>query len=123
MPLPIFSRGGAQVAQARAAAARAQAELATVRRETELALATATRERELARARLEIDRAMVAAAEKVATLSLTAYREGAYPLATVLEAQRSARDALRQYLDDLVAGQTAEAALALALSAGGPPPP
>jgi cobalt-zinc-cadmium efflux system outer membrane protein len=123
LPIPIFSRGGAEVAAARAAAARATAELAAVRRETELAHATAAREAELARARIEIDRATLAAAEKVAALSLTAYREGAYPLATVLEAQRSARDALRQYLTDLVAGRSAEAALALALGAGGATPP
>jgi cobalt-zinc-cadmium efflux system outer membrane protein len=119
IPIPLFSRGGAEVAQARAAADRAQAELAVVERETALALATARREREVAAARLAVDRAMVQDAQRVATLSLTAYREGAYPLATVLEAQRNARDAMRQYLQDLMTSRSAEAAYRLATTAGG----
>lgn len=122
IPIPLFSHGGAEVAQARAAADRARAELAVVERETELALATARREREVATARLAVDRAMVQDARRVATLSLTAYREGAYPLATVLEAQRNARDALRQYLQDLMTSRSAEAAYRLATTAGGATP-
>jgi outer membrane protein TolC len=65
---------------------------------------------------------MVRDAQRVATLSLTAYREGAYPLATVLEAQRNARDAMRQYLQDLMTSRSAEAAYRLATTAGGATP-
>jgi cobalt-zinc-cadmium efflux system outer membrane protein len=122
IPIPLFSHGGAEVEQARAAADRARAELAAAERETELALATARREREVATARLAVDRAMVQDARRVAALSLTAYREGAYPLATVLEAQRNARDAQRQYLQDLMTSRGAEAAYRLATTAGGATP-
>ena len=38
------------------------------------------------------DQALVTSANRVATMALTAYREGAAPLATVLEAQRNARE-------------------------------
>jgi cobalt-zinc-cadmium efflux system outer membrane protein len=122
IPIPLFGRGGAEVAQARADADRARAELAVVERETALALATASREREMAAARLAVDRAMVRDAERVAALSLTAYREGAYPLATVLEARRNARDAQRRYLQDLMTSRSAEAAYRLATTAGGATP-
>jgi cobalt-zinc-cadmium efflux system outer membrane protein len=122
IPIPLFNHGGAEVAQARAAADRARAELALAERATALALATAARERDVATARLAVDREMVASAQRVATLSTTAYREGAYPLATVLEAQRNARDARRQYLEDLIASRVAEAAYRLATTAGGATP-
>jgi cobalt-zinc-cadmium efflux system outer membrane protein len=123
IPLPIFNRGGADIAIARANSERARAELAGVERETSSALATAQRQREIATARLAVDRATVQDAQRVATLSLIAYREGAYPLATVLDAQRAARDALRQYLDDLITSRTVEAAFRLAQTAGGATPP
>jgi outer membrane protein TolC len=55
----------------------------------------------------------VATADRVARLSLRAYAEGAYPLTTVLEAQRNARDSLVELIDDLVAANTAAAALRL----------
>ena len=51
-------------------------------------------------------------------MSLTAYHEGAYTLASVLEAQRSARDALRQFVQDLAEARTAEAEYVLARMAG-----
>ena len=94
-------------------------QLAAVERASSLAVARARREREVAAARLAVDRETVQGAQRVAALSATAFREGAYPLSSVLEAQRAARDALRQYLEDLVASRSADAALRLALSAGG----
>jgi cobalt-zinc-cadmium efflux system outer membrane protein len=122
IPIPLFNHGGAEVAQARAAAERARAELALVERGTALALAGARRQREVAAAHLEVDRTMVEEARRVATLSRTAYEEGAYPLATVLEAQRNARDAMRRLIDDLIASRSAEAAYRLAITAGGGTP-
>jgi outer membrane protein TolC len=44
-------------------------------------------------------------------MALTAYREGASTLASVLEAQRTARDVLGQYIDDLAAAWIATAEL------------
>ncbi len=118
LPIPLFNRNGGAVAAARAEADRTAAELAGARRDAELAVATASRGRDLARSRLAVDRQALESAERVARLSVTAYEEGAYPLASVLEAQRSARDAQRQVLEDVVALRTASAALALARATG-----
>ena len=49
------------------------------------------------------DRDLVTRADRVAARSLTAYREGAAALPAVLEARRSAREVLGQYIDDLAA--------------------
>ena len=59
------------------------------------------------------DRRLVETANRVARLSLQAYVEGAYPLTTVLEAQRNARDTLSELIDDLVAANAAAATLRL----------
>jgi outer membrane protein TolC len=120
--LPLFGAADAEVARARAAEGRAEAELAAARREGAVTLVLAERTRDLAARRLEADREAVRHATRVAQLSATAYREGAYPIATVLEAQRNARDALRRYIDDLIASRTAAAAYRLAVIAGGPTP-
>lgn len=117
--LPLWNRGRADVAQARAVAARAEADLRIAQLETATALATARRERDVLRAKVERGRDIVAEAERVAELANTAYREGAYPLASVLEAQRSARDALRQFIEDLEASRIAEATFARAVVEGG----
>ena len=45
------------------------------------------------------------------TPSPAAYREGAVPLATVLEAQRGAREMLAQYIDDIATAAIAAATL------------
>jgi outer membrane protein TolC len=44
-------------------------------------------------------------------MALTAYREGASSLPNVLEAHRTARDVLAQYIDDLAAAWIATAEL------------
>ena len=46
---------------------------------------------------------LVVRAQRVATRSLTAYREGASALPAVLEARRTAREVLGQYIDDVAA--------------------
>jgi outer membrane protein TolC len=46
-------------------------------------------------------------------MSLVAYREGAQSLATVLEAQRNAREILFQYISDLADAWIASATLRL----------
>jgi outer membrane protein TolC len=61
---------------------------------------------------------VVESANRVAAMSMTAYREGAATLPNVLEAQRNARDILAQYIDDLARAWIATATLrALTLTA------
>jgi outer membrane protein TolC len=57
------------------------------------------------------DRVLIASAARVVSMSLTAYREGAQSLPNVLEAQRTARDVLSQYIDDLANAWVATAEL------------
>ena len=109
--IPLFDRNRGAIAQAEAERLRAQAELAAVRVEDRNALLHARRERENAMAKLARDRTIVTSANRVATMSLTAYREGAMSLPDVLAAQRTARDALAQYIDDLAAAWVATAEL------------
>lgn len=109
--LPIFDRNRGPIAQADAERAKAQAELTLAQVEARNALAHALREREFALSRIVRDRAIVAAANQVAAMSLTAYREGAVSLPNILEAQRTARDVLAQYIDDLAAAWIATAEL------------
>ncbi|NJD11995.1 MAG: TolC family protein, partial [Gemmatimonadetes bacterium] len=118
LPLPIFHRNGGAVGAARAAADRAAAELAQARRDAALAVAVAERERAVTQARLAADRTALASAQRVATRSLAAYREGAFSLSAVLDAQRSAWEAARQVLEDIAAFRSAEAAVALARFVG-----
>ncbi|HUQ79886.1 MAG TPA: TolC family protein, partial [Gemmatimonadaceae bacterium] len=111
IPFPIFNRNSAQVAVARADQARALAERDVAVLETRASIARTERERAFALANVARDRTLVASANRVAALSLTAYREGAAPLATAIEAQRNAREILAQYIDDLAAAWIATAAL------------
>ena len=113
LPLPLWNQRGGEKAAARAGLARAQAALAFARRESDARVARARRELWAAALRVDRDRRLLASAQRVASMSLTAYAEGAAGLPTVLEAQRSARDAVARYLDDLAAEQTAAAYLRL----------
>ena len=122
--LPLFDRNRGGIAQADAARERANAELALASIEARTEIAHGTRERASALARVRRDRAVVASAERVAAMSLTAYREGAAALPNVMEAQRTARDVMRQYIDDLAAAWIATAELrVLALSSTTTSPP
>ncbi|HVX41481.1 MAG TPA: TolC family protein [Gemmatimonadaceae bacterium] len=109
--LPLFDRNRGAIAEADAERARAQAELTLARVEARSDIAHATRERVNALVRVVRDRAVVASADRVASMSLTAYREGASSLPNVLEAQRNAREVLAQYIDDLAAAWIATAEL------------
>jgi cobalt-zinc-cadmium efflux system outer membrane protein len=111
IPFPIFNRNGAQIAVAEAEQLRAQAERDVAVLETRAAIARTDRERSIALANVARDQRLVASAGRVAALSLTAYREGAAPLATAIEAQRNSREILAQYIDDLAAAWIATAAL------------
>ncbi len=113
IPLPLFNRNGAAIALAGANIARAEAELAVARREGAAAAARAFREQRSVLVRAARDSALVGSAVRVATMSLVAYAEGAIALPNVLEARRSAREALAQYIDDLAAANIAAAAVRL----------
>jgi cobalt-zinc-cadmium efflux system outer membrane protein len=101
IPIPILNRNRGPIAQAEAEQARARAELALAQVQNRTEITRARRELAVSYAKVQRDRLLVAAANRVASMSLTAYREGASSLPNVLEAQRNARDVLSQYVDDL----------------------
>lgn len=114
LPLPLFDRHGGAIAGAAAARERARAQLALATRESDAERLRTTRERTLAIARAQRDSRLLASADTVARMSLAAYAEGASALPNVLEAQRNARGALLQFVDDVAAAEIADAALRLA---------
>jgi cobalt-zinc-cadmium efflux system outer membrane protein len=101
IPLPLLNRNRGPIAQAEAEQARARAALSLAQVQSRTEIARTRRELAIALSKLERDRVLVAAANRVAAMSLTAYREGAASLPNVLEAQRNAREVLRQYVDDM----------------------
>lgn len=109
--VPLFDRNRGQIAQAEAERLKAQAELRLAEVDARNALAHALRERESALGKVARDRALIASAQRVAAMALTAYREGASSLPNVLDAQRTAREVLSQYIDDLAAAWVATAEL------------
>ncbi len=113
LTFPLLNWNGGEIALAAAGRARAQAELEVARRESDGAVARARRERAASVALALRDRRLVESADRVAAMSLTAYREGAVALPSVLEAQRQARDVLGKLIDDLAAASVADAAVRL----------
>lgn len=120
IPFPLWDRNRGPIEEAKAAQARANAELSLVRLQTGNALLLAQQQRAVAQSRAQSGRAMVDHARRVAALSLTAYREGAYSLVNVIEAQRNARDAVRSFVEALQASRIAHAAVRRAQLLGGP---
>ena len=111
MPLPLLDRNRGGIAVASAQLRRAEADLTLARVTSATEIDRARRGRDLAVARIGRDRLLLESANRVAAMSLTAYREGAAPLVSVLEARRNARDVLAQYIDDLAAAWIATATL------------
>jgi cobalt-zinc-cadmium efflux system outer membrane protein len=103
IPLPIFNRNGGPIAEASAERERARIQLLATRLSVRQRLIEGVREREALLVKVSRDRDLVVRAQRVADRSLTAYREGAAGLPAVLEARRSAREVLGQYIDDLAA--------------------
>ena len=101
VPLPIFNRNQGPIAEARAEQERARAQLVATRLAVRQRLIERMKEREALLVKIARDRDLVIRADRVAQKSLTAYREGASALPAVLEARRSAREVLGQYIDDL----------------------
>lgn len=113
IPLPLLNRNRGPIAQAEAERERARAELALARFETRSAIGHALRQRDVALTRIARDKLLVESANRVAAMSLTAYREGAQGLPNVLEAQRNVREILSQYIDDLTNAWISSATLRL----------
>jgi cobalt-zinc-cadmium efflux system outer membrane protein len=107
IPLPLFNQNRGTILLAQAQRDRAQAALLLAQMEGAQQAARARRELALARDRLARSERLVASANRVAQLSLLAYREGASTLPSVIEAQRIARETLSQYVDDLAAARNA----------------
>jgi outer membrane protein TolC len=117
LPLPLFNWSGGEVMRAVAERDRMRTQLDVTRRETTAAVARARRDLTASRARLARSAGLVESANRVAAMSLRAYSEGAVALATVLEAQRNAREIRAGYIDDLAAADSAARALRM-LTAG-----
>jgi cobalt-zinc-cadmium efflux system outer membrane protein len=113
IPLPLLNRNRGPIAQAEAERERARAELALALFQTKATIGRARRERAVALEKLQRDRVLVESANRIAAMSLVAYREGAQALPAVLEAQRNARDILSQYITDLTDAWIATATLRL----------
>jgi cobalt-zinc-cadmium efflux system outer membrane protein len=111
LPLPLLDRNRGPIAQAEAERARARAELTLARLTSATEIARGRRGLAVAQAKVERDQLLVVAARRVATMSLTAYREGASSLPNVLEAQRNARDVVGQYVADVADAWIAAARL------------
>jgi cobalt-zinc-cadmium efflux system outer membrane protein len=103
LPLPLLDRNRGPIAEATAERDRARAELALARLEARQRFLEGVREREQLLVRVARDSALVLRAQRVAARALTAYAEGASALPAVLEARRSAREVLAQYIDDIAA--------------------
>jgi cobalt-zinc-cadmium efflux system outer membrane protein len=113
IPLPLLNRNRGPIAQAEAERERARAELSLALFETQATIGRARRERAVALEKLQRDLVLVESANRIAAMSLVAYREGAQGLPAVLEAQRNARDILSQYINDLADAWIATATLRL----------
>jgi cobalt-zinc-cadmium efflux system outer membrane protein len=113
IPLPLLNRNRGPIAQAEAERERARAELSLALFETQATIGRARRERAAALEKLQRDLVLVESANRIAAMSLVAYREGAQGLPAVLEAQRNARDILSQYISDLADAWIATATLRL----------
>ncbi len=113
LPLPLLNRNKGPIAEANAERSRARAELELARLESTAQITRAFRERNAAFARVARDQSLVASANRVAAMSLTAYRAGAASLPNVFEAQRNAREVLAQYIDDVAAALIANSTVRL----------
>jgi cobalt-zinc-cadmium efflux system outer membrane protein len=111
VPLPVFNRNQGPIAEATAEREHSRIQLVAARLEARQRVTEGLKEREALIAKLARDRDLVVRAQRVADRSLTAYREGAAGLPAVLEARRSAREVLGQYIDDLAALLTVNAEL------------
>ncbi|HVT40064.1 MAG TPA: TolC family protein [Gemmatimonadaceae bacterium] len=107
VPLSLFHRNGGLIAAAQAQRDRTAGLLALARIESYASLSRGRRALALALERARRSEQLLDAANRVASLSLLAYREGASALPLVLESQRTARASRMQYIDDVAAARNA----------------
>jgi cobalt-zinc-cadmium efflux system outer membrane protein len=113
LPLPFLNRNRGPILAADAERDRARAEVEVARIESRALITRALRERETSFGKLARDRTLLESANRVVVMSIRAYQEGAAPLANVLEAQRTAREVIGQYIDDVAAAWIATSAVRL----------
>ncbi len=113
IPLPLFNRNRAALMSAQADLARAESQRRLTLLSTSAAVVAARRDVDAARLRATRSARLVASADRISALSLLAYREGASTLLLVLDAQRTARETLAQYFDDVAASRIANSVLRL----------
>lgn len=113
IPLPLLNGNRGNIALAEAELQRAQATLVAIRVESTGAVGRAQRALRTGLDQVARDAQLTAAADRVSAMSLTAYREGAATLASVLEAQRMAREVRSQYIADLAGTWIARGVLQL----------
>ncbi|MEO5589786.1 MAG: TolC family protein [Gemmatimonadaceae bacterium] len=119
LPIPLLNRNRPGIALASAELYRARAALLATQLDYSATVSRMERLRQSAYSRATRDASLLTSANRVAAMSVVAYRAGAFPLSNVLEAQRTARDILRQYVDDVADVWIATAALrVLTLTAG-----
>ena len=111
LPLPIFNRNAASIQVARAEQERARVSVSIVKLERALTLSNSMQQAEAAQARAVRSSQLVASANRIAALSLVAYREGASALSAALDAQRAAREVLAQYVEDVATSRIADSVL------------
>jgi cobalt-zinc-cadmium efflux system outer membrane protein len=111
LPLPLFNRNAANIQVAQAELDRARVNIVVAQLGQTAALNGARRDANAAQQRNARSQQLVASANRIAALSLVAYREGAAPITTVLDAQRAARETLAQHVDDVATARIADSVL------------
>ena len=112
MNVPLFNRSQGEIAQSQAVIDQIHARRDAARRTVESAVFGALARIEAQRARVESFRTrVIPAATELAALAEESYKAGRSPLLVLIEAQRSLRDAKRDYLDALEEFQSALADL------------
>lgn len=112
VPLPLFNRGGAEVARAKAEFDRAQADRKGIAAALDGALAAAQNEAEDALAAAAASRPALAAANEAARIARIGYAEGKFSQLDLLEAERSLTQTREAAIDSLAALHEARARLA-----------
>jgi outer membrane protein, heavy metal efflux system len=112
MELPIFSRNGGEIAQSQATQAALSGELSAARRAVDARVESAYFDLEARRTQAQLYRdQLVPASTHLEDLSEQSYRAGKANILTVLGAQRDVQQVQSEYLDSLLAVQSAFAQL------------
>jgi cobalt-zinc-cadmium efflux system outer membrane protein len=112
LSLPIFARNQGEIAQSLASQKFLELDLAATKRRIESEVDSAALEFKARAAQVGIFRAtLLPAAHRLAQMAEESYKAGKANILTVIDAQRNASQVEQEYLDSLVAAQSAFAAL------------